>query len=155
MDWLQANTPEGSVVLAPWSLGHHLIYLAGRKPVVTPFIFDRSTPGLEDSIRFYLLDTPEEAMARARRLGIRYVIVTDLSRDAERWASFVGSENATAFAEEREGRKMSAAGSVFRGTMAGRLFLDRPDQLPAGFNTVFELPATRRGIVVRIVRIDL
>ncbi|MBT8493169.1 MAG: hypothetical protein KJO07_08930, partial [Deltaproteobacteria bacterium] len=95
--WLAENTPahRGQAdyrVLAPWWLGHHLIYRAERAPVTTPFIFEGSV-GLSDSLAFYFSDDPQTAADRLRRLKVRYLVVpslADLCRELEAASAALG-----------------------------------------------------------------
>ena len=62
-----------SSVLAPWSLGHMLLYEAEQPVVANNFGY-----GFLDSIRFFLADTEEEALRMARARRARWVLATDL-----------------------------------------------------------------------------
>lgn len=83
--WLRNHTPrtggyhlDGSgarpeyAVVAPWTMGHHLIYLAQRPAVATPFGIEWFRRGVARSARFLLSEAPAEVMAE---LGARYALV--------------------------------------------------------------------------------
>ena len=71
--------PRASSVLAPWSLGHFLLYEAELPVVANNFGY-----GFLDSIRFFLADSEEEALAIARRHRARWIVATDLVPAHER-----------------------------------------------------------------------
>ena len=86
------QTPPGpaalsaaSSVLAPWSLGHLILYNAEQPVVANNFGY-----GFLDSIRFFLAESPEEALAIARRRHVRWVLVTDLVPRLNDYAAYVG-----------------------------------------------------------------
>ncbi len=62
-----------SSVLAPWSLGHLVLYNAELPVVANNFGY-----GFLDSIRFFLAPTEAEALALARSRRARWVLATDL-----------------------------------------------------------------------------
>ncbi len=72
-------------VLAPWSLGHFILYEAELPVVANNFGY-----GFLDSIRFYLADSEDEALAIARRHRVRWVVATDLAPRMNDYASYVG-----------------------------------------------------------------
>jgi asparagine N-glycosylation enzyme membrane subunit Stt3 len=86
------QTPPGpaalsgaSAVLAPWSLGHLILYNAEQPVVANNFGY-----GFLDSIRFFLAESPGEALAIARRRHVRWVLVTDLAPRLNDYAAYVG-----------------------------------------------------------------
>jgi len=74
-----------SAVIAPWSLGHLILYNTELPVVANNFGY-----GFLDSIRFFLADSAEEALAIARARGARWVVVTDLAPRMNDYASYVG-----------------------------------------------------------------
>ncbi len=76
---------RASSVLAPWSLGHFLLYEAELPVVANNFGY-----GFLDSIRFFLAGTEEEALAIARRHRARWVVATDLVPRMNDYASYLG-----------------------------------------------------------------
>jgi len=83
-----APPPElarAQAVLAPWSLGHLILYEAGLPVVANNFGY-----GFTDSLRFFLSETEEDALAIARRRRARWVLATDLVPRMNDYASYVG-----------------------------------------------------------------
>jgi asparagine N-glycosylation enzyme membrane subunit Stt3 len=76
---------NGSSVMAPWSLGHLLLYNAELPVVANNFGY-----GFLDSIRFFLAETEEEALAVARARRVRWVIATDIVARMNDYASYLG-----------------------------------------------------------------
>jgi len=74
-----------SSVMAPWSLGHLILYEAEEPVVANNFGY-----GFLDSIRFFLAPTEEEALAIARRHRARWVVATDLTARLNDYASYLG-----------------------------------------------------------------
>jgi asparagine N-glycosylation enzyme membrane subunit Stt3 len=74
---LSATPPPGLAgagsVLAPWSLGHRILYGAELPVVANNFGY-----GFLDSIRFFLAGSEDEALAIARSRRARWVLATDL-----------------------------------------------------------------------------
>ena len=60
-------------MLAPWSLGHLILYEAGLPVVANNFGY-----GFMDSIRFFLAESEAER-SRWRAQGVRWILATDLS----------------------------------------------------------------------------
>ncbi len=76
---------SASAVLAPWSLGHFLLYDAELPVVANNFGY-----GFLDSIRFFLSGTEDEALAIARRRRARWIVATDLVPRLNEYASYLG-----------------------------------------------------------------
>ncbi len=74
-----------SSVIAPWSLGHLLLYEAEEPVVANNFGY-----GFLDSVRFFLAESEEEALAIARRHRARWIVATDLVPRLNDYASYVG-----------------------------------------------------------------
>ncbi len=133
LDWMRAKVPHAidasdprllgpppfpeslgraSAVMAPWSLGHMLLYGAGLPVVANNFGY-----GFLDSIRFFLAPSEEDALAIARRHRARWVVATDLVPRMNDYASYLGKppllENGP------EGPVPTAA---YFGTMQSRLY---------------------------------
>jgi len=72
-------------VLAPWSLGHMILYDAELPVVANNFGY-----GFLDSIRFFLAESEEEALEIARRGRARWVLVTDLVPRMNDYAGYLG-----------------------------------------------------------------
>ncbi len=101
-------------VLAPWSLGHFILYEAELPVVANNFGY-----GFLDSIRFYLADSEDEALAIARRHRARWVVATDLSARMNDYASYLGK--APYFAPASAG---GAPAPAYFSTMQSRLYDD-------------------------------
>ncbi|MEP6802130.1 MAG: STT3 domain-containing protein [Acidobacteriota bacterium] len=74
-----------SSVLAPWSLGHLVLYNAELPVVANNFGY-----GFLDSIRFFLASTEAEALALARSRRARWVLATDLVPRMNDYAGYLG-----------------------------------------------------------------
>jgi len=72
-------------VMAPWSLGHWVLYEAEQPVVANNFGY-----GFVDSLRFFLAGTEEEALAIARRHRVRWVLATDLVPRVNEYAGYLG-----------------------------------------------------------------
>jgi asparagine N-glycosylation enzyme membrane subunit Stt3 len=72
-------------VIAPWSLGHFLLYEAEQPVVANNFGY-----GFLDSIRFFLAPTEREALEIAARHRVRWVVATDLVPRMNDYASYLG-----------------------------------------------------------------
>jgi asparagine N-glycosylation enzyme membrane subunit Stt3 len=71
-------------VLAPWSLGHQVLYEAGLPVVANNFGY-----GFVDSLRFFLSESEEEALQIARARHARWVVVMDLVPRMNDYASYL------------------------------------------------------------------
>ncbi len=106
LDWMRAELPHAvdaydpallgpppfpaalaraSAVIAPWSMGHLLLYEAGLPVVANNFGY-----GFLDSIRFFLAGSEEEALAIARKHRARWIVATDLVPRMNDYASYLG-----------------------------------------------------------------
>ena len=75
---------RASSVLAPWSLGHLILYDAEQPVVANNFGY-----GFLDSIRFFLAETETEALAIARQRRARWILATDLAPRMNDYASYL------------------------------------------------------------------
>lgn len=99
-------------VLAPWSLGHLLLYEAELPVVANNFGY-----GFLESIRFFLAESEEEALAVARRHRSRWVLATDLVPRMNDYAGYLGK--APPLAASAAG--LTPTSAYFR-TMQSRLY---------------------------------
>jgi len=76
---------RAGAVLGPWSLGHLILYDAELPVVANNFGY-----GFLDSIRFFLSQSEEEALAIARQRRARWIIATDLVPRMNDYASYLG-----------------------------------------------------------------
>ncbi|HLN59103.1 MAG TPA: STT3 domain-containing protein, partial [Thermoanaerobaculia bacterium] len=87
--FLSATPPPGLAgagsVLAPWSLGHMILYGAELPVVANNFGY-----GFLDSIRFFLAGSEEEALAIASGRRVRWVLATDLAARMNDYAGYLG-----------------------------------------------------------------
>lgn len=74
-----------SAVLAPWSLGHLVLYEAELPVIANNFGY-----GFLDSIRFFLSDSEQEALTIARARRVRWVVATDLVPRMNDYAGYLG-----------------------------------------------------------------
>ncbi len=72
-EWLRAR-PSGAV-LAPWSFGHWIVWIA-KKPVVIGPMLSVGQSEFADGLRFFFLDDPAAAQRFLQSHGVRYLIVT-------------------------------------------------------------------------------
>jgi len=71
--WLRMRPP--GAVLAPWSFGHWIVWIA-KKPVVIGPMLSVGQSEFSEGLRFFFMEDPNEALRFARSHGVRYVIVT-------------------------------------------------------------------------------
>jgi len=64
---------RASSVLAPWSLGHMILYVTGQPVVANNFGY-----GFTEGLKFFLADSEEEALKMARARRVRWVMTADL-----------------------------------------------------------------------------
>ncbi len=84
---LDAPPPElarAGAVMAPWSLGHLILYEAGLPVIANNFGY-----GFTDSLKFFLAETEGEALAIARRRRARWVLATDLVPRMNDYAGYI------------------------------------------------------------------
>jgi asparagine N-glycosylation enzyme membrane subunit Stt3 len=72
-------------VLAPWSLGHLVLYEAERPVVANNFGY-----GFVDSIRFFLAESEDDALQVADARRARWVVVADLVPRMNDYAAVLG-----------------------------------------------------------------
>ena len=72
-------------MLAPWGLGHLILYDAELPVVANNFGY-----GFLDSIRFFLAPSEAEALAIARERRARWVVATDLVPRMNDYAAYLG-----------------------------------------------------------------
>jgi hypothetical protein len=71
--WLRARPP--GAVLAPWSFGHWIVWLA-KKPVVIGPMLSVGQSDFSEGLGFFFLEDPAEAQRFAATHGVQYVVVT-------------------------------------------------------------------------------
>jgi dolichyl-diphosphooligosaccharide--protein glycosyltransferase len=81
---LPPELASASSVLAPWSLGHLILYESGLPVVANNFGY-----GFTDSLNFFLAESEDEALAIARRRRARWVLATDLASRMNDYASYI------------------------------------------------------------------
>jgi dolichyl-phosphooligosaccharide-protein glycotransferase len=99
-------------VLAPWSLGHLILYEAELPVVANNFGY-----GFLDSIRFFLAESEGEALEVARRHRARWVLATDLVPRMNDYAEYLGKAPPI----EAAARGLVPSAAYFR-TMQSRLY---------------------------------
>ncbi|HEY3172764.1 MAG TPA: STT3 domain-containing protein [Thermoanaerobaculia bacterium] len=80
-----AGLARASAVLAPWSLGHLVLYEAELPVVANNFGY-----GFLDSIRFFLTSSEEQALAIARKHRARWILAADLVPRMNDYAEYLG-----------------------------------------------------------------
>lgn len=84
LEWLEASTPATSYYLEPsetpeygvlswWDYGNWIVYV-GKRPAVS----NNFQTGIEDSARFFITDSEEEAKEIVEKLNVKYVITDTL-----------------------------------------------------------------------------
>jgi asparagine N-glycosylation enzyme membrane subunit Stt3 len=84
-DHLPPELARAESVLAPWSLGHLVLYEAGLPVVANNFGY-----GFIDSLEFFLAENEEDALSIARRRRARWVLASDLVPRMNDYANYVG-----------------------------------------------------------------
>ena len=80
-----AEVGRAHSVIAPWALGHMLLYVAEQPVVANNFGY-----GFRDSLRFFLAESEEEALAIARARHARWVLAADLLSRMDDYAETLG-----------------------------------------------------------------
>ena len=89
LKWLEASTPATSYYLEPsetpeygvlswWDYGNWIVYV-GKRPVVS----NNFQTGVEDSARFFITDSEEEAKTIVEKLNVKYVITDTLMAEGK------------------------------------------------------------------------
>jgi hypothetical protein len=99
-------------MLSPWALGHFVTYYAELPAPADAFGY-----GFLDSIRFFLSESEEEALAIARARRSRWIAVTDLTPKMNDYGRILGREPYLVPAE----RGLAPTAAYFR-TMQSRLY---------------------------------
>ncbi len=76
---------RAEAMLSPWALGHFVTYYAELPTPADGFGY-----GFLDSIRFFLSDSEEEALAIARERRSRWIVVTDLAPKMNDYGKILG-----------------------------------------------------------------
>ncbi|MEO8430186.1 MAG: STT3 domain-containing protein [Acidobacteriota bacterium] len=103
---------RAGAVLAPWSLGHLVLYNAELPVVANNFGY-----GFLDSIRFFLATTEEEALAIAHARRARWVLAADLVPRMNDYASYLGRPPLIQGAPESP-----SPSAAYFGTLQSRLY---------------------------------
>ncbi|AKB73982.1 Oligosaccharyl transferase [Methanosarcina lacustris Z-7289] len=89
LKWLEASTPATSYYLEPsetpeygvlswWDYGNWIVYV-GKRPVVA----NNFQTGVDDSARFFITDSEEEAKTIVEKLNVKYVITDTLMAEGK------------------------------------------------------------------------
>ena len=89
LKWLEASTPATSYYLEPsetpeygvlswWDYGNWIVYV-GKRPAVS----NNFQTGVEDSARFFITDSEEEAKTIVEKLNVKYVITDTLMAEGK------------------------------------------------------------------------
>ena len=71
--------------ISPWALGHEIHYYAELPTVANNFGY-----GFDDSVRFLLAESEEEALAIARKRRARWIFVTDIISNLDKYGDTLG-----------------------------------------------------------------
>ncbi len=123
---LRARPP--GAVLAPWSFGHWIVWIA-KKPVVIGPMLSVGQSEFSEGLRFFFLEDPVAAQRFAASHGVRYVIVTPELESIAARARVAGLDPA----RYRDRR-------LYSRTIGARLTFDGP--VP-GFREVIRAPLVR------------
>jgi len=96
--WNPVRTPEYSI-LAPWDMGHYLQYISGRPTVANNFGYQLGGGGLEDSVRYILMEDEKDVAALCERRGVKFIVGTDVFGGMESMAPIVGVDFVRDFME--------------------------------------------------------
>jgi asparagine N-glycosylation enzyme membrane subunit Stt3 len=90
-DWLRARPP--GAVLAPWSFGHWIVWIA-KKPVVIGPMLSVGQSEFSEGLRWFFIEDPAEALRFLKTHGVRYVMVTPELSSVEARARVAGLDPA-------------------------------------------------------------
>jgi asparagine N-glycosylation enzyme membrane subunit Stt3 len=99
-------------VLAPWSMGHWILYEAGQPVVANNFGY-----GFTESLRFFLADSEDEALRIARHRRARWVMTGDLLPRMNDYAKILGRPPLLS----QQGNVLAPTPAYFR-TLQARLY---------------------------------
>jgi len=87
--WEPDKKPDYGI-LSHWPYGHHLNYISHRPNIANPFGQAAwYLRGVQDSYRFFLSETEQEADSLCKRLEARYVLASSMSRHFSIFARYV------------------------------------------------------------------
>jgi dolichyl-diphosphooligosaccharide--protein glycosyltransferase len=121
-------------VLAPWALGHRILYVAEQPVVGNNFGY-----GFSDSLRFFLASSEDEALAIAKKRRARWVFTADLLPRMNDYAATLGRSPLL----RNDGRGLVAMPDYFR-TLQARLFDFEGQAFEAGGVSIPPLSHFRR-----------
>jgi len=81
---------ESTIILAPWWLSPEIVYWSGQPCVAGSS--HQSLPGIVDTARFYLSETPNQAAAILEKRHVSYVIAYEPSRILSNSSQILGEE---------------------------------------------------------------
>jgi asparagine N-glycosylation enzyme membrane subunit Stt3 len=137
LQWLRgrdAPDPTNPAVLAEWSLGHHIQYLAGKPVVANPFGTDIGPAAMADTAEFYLARNPSIAEGVTTRRRVGFVVLTNPVVEAHFALAFApaGTPPAVQVTPARFSEMLVRVEDTFWGLVPSRLyFFD--GMVPAGF----------------------
>src|SRR6266849_1221533 len=125
-NWLRTRPP--GAVIAPWSFGHWIVWIA-KKPVVIGPMLSVGQSEFADGLRFFFLEDPAAARQFLKTHGVRYVMASPELSSIEARARVAGLDPA----RYRDPR-------TYAKTIGARLTFDGP---VAGFTEVVRAPMVR------------
>jgi hypothetical protein len=113
--WLRARPP--GAVLAPWSFGHWIVWIA-KKPVVIGPMLSVGQSEFADGLRWFFIEDTNEAQRFLKSHGVRYVMVTPELSSIEARARVAGVDPAR-YRDPRIYAKTIGARLTFGETVSG------------------------------------
>ena len=149
--WFDHTKPSSSSVLAPWSAGHWLIWLARQGTVTTP-LGPQGQDAFADGIRFYLESEEDSVRQLLGRHRVRYFVATAQIPALATYASLAGVTPDVVFDVDEGVGPWPLDAEKYLSTVAARLTWIGPQEidlfgrtLPAldDFSEVFRSSRTR------------
>jgi asparagine N-glycosylation enzyme membrane subunit Stt3 len=114
-DWLRPRPP--GAVLAPWSFGHWIVWIA-KKPVVIGPMLSVGQSEFSEGLRWFFIEDPAEAQRFLKSHGVRYVMVTPELSSVEARARVAGL-NPERYRDPRNYARTIGAQLMFFGPVNG------------------------------------
>jgi asparagine N-glycosylation enzyme membrane subunit Stt3 len=137
LQWLRDSEPTDSTrpaVLAEWSLGHHIQYLAEKPVVANPFGTDIGPEAMNDTAEFFLARDPSVAEGVITRRRVGFVVLTNPVVEAHFALAYApaGTPPAVRVTPARFDEMLVRVERSFWGLVPSRLFFF-DGMVPSGF----------------------